>query len=361
MKIAIVPPSKDFYNNKFFDIHDPSLNRDNSLLPYYELKKELKDKNIDLNTIDLYDDIKKVDLILFFILDYKYLLQGFLNNLEDRMVYFAWEPEVVDKNHSKENLWKLKKYFSNILTWNDEMVDGVNFLKVNYPYPFKNDGAPVLPFNQKKLLTNISGHKFSNNTRELYSEREKVINYFEAISQNKKSDEFTFYGLGWPKEKYLNYGGKVDSKFKTYGQYKFAVSFENMKNVDGYITEKILDCFVSSIVPIYWGADNITKYIPEGCFIDYRKFSSIKDLVDYLREMTEEEYQTYLTHIHAYLSSEAIYPFTSQAMRDTILNIMEQKNNRDRQFKVSKVDKLKLTYAIINKAIIKVTNKVIKR
>ena len=39
--------------------------------------------------------------------------------------------------------------------------------------------------------------------------------------------------------------------------------------MSGYITEKILDCLESGIVPIYAGAPNIDRIIPNDCFIDY--------------------------------------------------------------------------------------------
>ena len=45
-----------------------------------------------------------------------------------------------------------------------------------------------------------------------------------------------------------------------------------MRDVLGYITEKIFDSFAAWCVPVYWGASNVTDYIPEGCFIDRRKF-----------------------------------------------------------------------------------------
>lgn len=53
------------------------------------------------------------------------------------------------------------------------------------------------------------------------------------------------------------YGGEVFSKHDTLSKYKFSVCFENGKNLSGFITEKIFDCFSAGTIPIYWGADNI--------------------------------------------------------------------------------------------------------
>ena len=43
-----------------------------------------------------------------------------------------------------------------------------------------------------------------------------------------------------------------------------------MKNVKGYVSEKILDCLVSGIVPIYAGADDIAALLQ----ITYRRIVS---------------------------------------------------------------------------------------
>ena len=36
--------------------------------------------------------------------------------------------------------------------------------------------------------------------------------------------------------------------------------------VKGYITEKIFDSFFAGVVPIYWGAENITDYVPKSLY-----------------------------------------------------------------------------------------------
>ena len=41
--------------------------------------------------------------------------------------------------------------------------------------------------------------------------------------------------------------------------YRFSVAVENSRS-DGYISEKVLDCFLTKTVPIYWGARDIGRY-----------------------------------------------------------------------------------------------------
>ena len=112
------------------------------------------------------------------------------------------------------------------------------------------------------------------------------------------------YGRGWSKNLRV-YKGVCISKKKVYAQFRFALCLENMCNVNGYVTEKIFDCFTAGIVPIYWGASNIEKYIPKQCFISYADFSSIGELNQFLLNMNYERYCEYIHNIKQYLQGAA--------------------------------------------------------
>ena len=86
-------------------------------------------------------------------------------------------------------------------------------------------------------------------------------------------------------------------------EYKFALCFENSKNYNGWITEKIFHCFFSGCIPIYYGAKNITNIIPSNCFVDYRKFKSKKDLILFLQNIDDKEFKNYIKNISKFLSS----------------------------------------------------------
>lgn len=84
-----------------------------------------------------------------------------------------------------------------------------------------------------------------------------------------------------------------------------------MHNIRGYITEKIHHCFFAGSVPIYWGASNITDYIPAHCFIDRRNFSTEQELYHALVHMPESEYENYIKNIENYLQSPQFLLFSS--------------------------------------------------
>ncbi len=73
------------------------------------------------------------------------------------------------------------------------------------------------------------------------------------------------YGGGWPTD-LPNYRGRCVSKITTLRRYRYALVFENQRQ-PGYVTEKLLDCFMAGTVPIYWGAPDVTESVPEDALI----------------------------------------------------------------------------------------------
>mmetsp|Transcript_24883 Transcript_24883/g.34738 ORF Transcript_24883/g.34738 Transcript_24883/m.34738 type:complete len:251 (+) Transcript_24883:3-755(+) len=57
-----------------------------------------------------------------------------------------------------------------------------------------------------------------------------------------------------------------NAAIKTFQRYKFAITFEN-RQLKGYLTEKIMNALLAGIVPIYFGAPDIRKYINGKRFI----------------------------------------------------------------------------------------------
>jgi hypothetical protein len=122
------------------------------------------------------------------------------------------------------------------------------------------------------------------------------------------------------KKYYLSYCGTVVRKKPVLERYKFAICYENVRDVPGYITEKIFDCFFAGCIPIYLGADNISDYIPPECFIDKRNFMTYEKLYDYLISIDETTFCRYLNNIENYLRSDQAYPFSIKCFVKTLLD-----------------------------------------
>lgn len=221
---------------------------------------------------------------------------------KEKLVLFMWEPPTVLPNLYRK---EVQNYFSKIYTWDDDLVDNKVFFK--YYYPVLEPMIPNLPtFAEKKLCTLVASNLASPHNKELYSERKKAIDFFEQMNNG----DFEFYGRGWDASQYKTYKGTTGDKINTIKNYRFSICYENTCDVRGYITEKIFDCFWAGNVPVYWGASNVTDYIPKNCFVDRRDFKNLDELYLFLKNMSQEEYEGYLERIRAYLSSEKAKVFS---------------------------------------------------
>lgn len=337
MIFAIIPWEERFLRDKLFDIEDKITNVDDRQTPFYEMKLELERQGHQVHTVDLYEDLFAVDYFLFFEKDLFWLEKVIQLGLSERMIYCNAEPPSVNPLNCPKGYEKIKRYFPYILTWNDEWVDGQTIFKRNIPYYFQ-DNIGEVPFSERKLLTSISGNKKSSHPDELYSERERVLTFFE----NNYSDDIDFYGTGWEETRHPCYRGKVDKKYETFWKYRFALCFENIKNMSGYVTEKILDCLTSGIVPIYAGAKNIDEYIPRECYIDYWQFPGYEQLADFLNSVDEEHFNQYLQAAKDFLASDRTLVFSGAEYARDILLVTKVKKN----FRVSRSDFKKLQATI---------------
>jgi alpha(1,3/1,4) fucosyltransferase len=148
----------------------------------------------------------------------------------------------------------------------------------------------------------------------LYSQRKAAIDFFERYAPQN----FDFFGFGWPSTNYKTYKGIANNKTNTLKNYKFSICYENICNIHGYITEKIFGSFVAGCVPIYWGAEDVTDYIPKNCFIDKRNFKTLHDLYSFISAMKQDEYDAYIENIKRFLKSEQAHYFSIENFMYTL-------------------------------------------
>jgi hypothetical protein len=68
--------------------------------------------------------------------------------------------------------------------------------------------------------------------------------------------------------------------------YMFSIVIENCKE-DYYFTEKLIDCFLTGTVPIYYGCPSIAKFFNEKGILS---FSNPKECFDIIKTLTKEKY-----------------------------------------------------------------------
>jgi hypothetical protein len=257
---------------------------------------------------------------------YKECIQA---GMGSRMALFLWEAPAVSPENMDPELHKL---FPVIFTSHDELVDGHKFFKVCVPQMRLFPDFPKIDFDQRKLLVNISMNKYSSHPNELYSARRTSIRYFEEAHPNN----FDLFGLRWNKhnnfiERFLSYRSKhyksyigaVKNKWEVMPKYRFSLCYENVRDVPGYVTEKIFDSIRCGCVPIYWGANNIEDYVDSDVFIDRRRFKTDAELDEYISKITQHEYDLYQNAIQKYLTGPKFAKFSSSVFAETIVNTLK--------------------------------------
>lgn len=330
MKKATLVVGIFYQKNKIFDLTNNEVNRDDCMYFYFKLKQSFRLAGFELATQDI-NNINESDVVIY--IDMPKILPN--KKSIEKSFLFIFESELIRPDN-----WVITKhdFFKMIFTWNDDYINNIKYFKMNFTHKILD----IVNLDIKeKLVTLIAGNKTSNHQKELYSERLKAIRWFEKFQYK----DFDFFGMGWNKfflkrpfiilnrysnitqialKRFKTYKGIVISKKATLSKYKFAICYENARNIPGYITEKIFDCFFAGCVPIYLGAPNITEYIPKECFINKNDFTNYDDLYIFLKTMSDDKYNLYISAIKQYLSSKAIEKFdavlTSNLIVHTIIN-----------------------------------------
>ena len=76
-------------------------------------------------------------------------------------------------------------------------------------------------------------------------------------------------------------------------------------------------------MPIYFGAPNVSEYIPESTYVDYRNFKDFHGLSLYLNNMTETEYEGYRSAALKFLSSRTIEAYKVKEFCVRFINAFE--------------------------------------
>jgi len=264
------------------------------------------------------------------------------------------------------NLNKYSSWFLHVFTFagagNRVRAAGTKFHPILWPY--QNTGeVSLLNWSERNYLTLINSNrrakqniipKFNikhprNSLKDLLNHfrvssalkndpwfgRELYLDRLEAVRHFYKNSGFDLYGRGWDKpiigvkEEFNHavrsaYRGEIHphEKLSVLNRYKFAICFEN-SSFPGYITEKILDCFMAGCIPIYLGAPDIGNFIPERAFIDFRRFESYRKLEKYLMSIDEQQANNYLEAAKEFLNSPDFDPFKSKNFANDIMTALE--------------------------------------
>lgn len=141
------------------------------------------------------------------------------------------------------NIEILKNEYQLIFTHNDDLIDkDPSFFKFT---PANGTWIKNISIRKKtKLISMICSDK---SFTEGHKNRLKIAKNF--------SEKLDLFGRGFK---------EIEEKEQGLDDYMFSICMEN-GNYDTYFTEKILDCFATGTIPIYWGTKKIVDFFdPEG-------------------------------------------------------------------------------------------------
>ena len=158
--------------------------------------------------------------------------------------------------------------FEKIYTYEKSLLaisDKFRYVPIGSCFISENDRALYL---KSKLLSMVSSLKRMTINHSLR------IEILLKLHQQNKADLF---GKGF---------NPLDSKVDGLREYMFSVAVENQIS-EFYFTEKILDCFLTGTIPLYFGCPSIDRFFdPDGII----KFSSLGELMSIVEWLNPDIY-----------------------------------------------------------------------
>ena len=253
-------------------------------------------------------------------------------------VYLFENPLIRPLNRDRRALARYAKWF----TWDGELLTDPRSVRLAYPHQLE-PGAWNGPEHRPLFCVMVASNKAlpSFDARSQYQTRVRILEWYELHAQA----DFHLYGQGWDrppalpgrmgrvfnqlrkiaarilpaKSLYATWRGPIDDKLALLARARFCMAHENCRDLPGYVTEKMFDCFRVGCVPIYVGPKEIAELVPPDCFIDGRAFATPAELDAFLRSIDDVAYRGYQDRIRDFLRSAAAKPYTQEHFVETIV------------------------------------------
>jgi len=265
--------------------------------------KQLINSNIDPNWPNIEIEYNKpIELFID-------SLNGYNSNKNSFKILWVKEMEAI--SHFKNIALENKNNFDAILTYDQELLDKCdNAHLMLFGTAWVHDYIPNL---KKFQVSHLTGHKNYTIGHQL---RHKI-----HYKQNK---------INIPTDFYISQYGGVENfaDNKILGESKtplfdsqFHICIENSKQSNCF-TEKLMDCFVTKTIPIYYGAPNIQEYFDiKGFFVA----DTFDDIIRICNSLTEEDYNSRLSYVEKNFELAKKYINIVDNLKQKIIEITNKK------------------------------------
>jgi hypothetical protein len=204
--------------------------------------------------------------------------------------------EIVTTSLPSVSKYPNKKVYGWIIEPPDIWGDAYNFAKNNYEKFEKifTYDKELLQISEKFDFLPIGGCWIDEDEQKIY-EKNKLICTINSSKRITEGHRFRHEVISQIEgvDLFGNGYNFIENKIDALKDYMFCIVIENQK-MDYLFTEKIIDCFVTGTIPIYWGCPSINQFFnKEGFFT----FDTIDELKKILSEINEEVYQSKIEFI----------------------------------------------------------------
>lgn len=357
--LYIDPPSHHFMQDRLFDPATAAHAGDNIQAPFIAIRELLVRDGIRVHTADLMPAVPDGARNLYTSLGRIPNLRALAARPDVTLsAFFAFECPIVEPSLYAA-LPKLEGPIRRLFTFCDadqltpftgRPIQSQRFV---WPQGAETVDEKAWQRTDRKFLAMINANKLPRlYDGELYTERLRAVEFFHRFG------EIDLYGRGWdrapmrvgptrvpltlrrlgstlwearqrwwPDPLYSAVSaaskGPIDSKAETLGGYRFAICFENMI-LQGWITEKIFDCFRAGCVPVYLGAPDAGELIPAEAFIDMRKFADFGDLRRFLHALGAADVERYRRAARDFIESSGFDRFRPRAFANLFRQIVRE-------------------------------------
>jgi Glycosyltransferase family 10 (fucosyltransferase) C-term len=207
-----------------------------------------------------------------------------------------------------------------------EIINGEDYKNVinnqdKYDYIFLHDLTKKDRIDEKKFVYVFHGGTHLRNSDIQIHNKTKLVS---MIFSNKQWNGYhSFRHVVYPliQDKVDGYGTGCGRyiQFKSEGlnDYCFSVAMENYDSL-GLFTEKILDCFLSGTIPIFYGTSNIGEYFNEKGFFS---FKTQEELISIIDSLSFETYQEMLPYVQENFETAKKYMFPEEFIKNFLNNL----------------------------------------
>jgi len=191
---------------------------------------------------------------------------------------FAWLLEPYEINPSiYNNIRNVAHKFEGVLTYHYETLadlknaiptpcGGCWIKKIDWDIHTKTKSISMIASNKKLTSGHLLRHEIFANKK-----NEALIDFYGTIT-----DEHLAY------------------KFNALKDYRFSIVIENDRSPN-FFTEKLIDCFISGTIPVYWGCSNIADFFDARSIIIATRLDDFEN--ENLGSLSEELYESMLPSI----------------------------------------------------------------